>query len=108
MLFGHKSKTQVDLGDLKDEKERLTSFLHANLKSEVTYIQNKLILDSEELSPQELQRVVTKFVYRRNLNSTHYVSLEGSTVKINEFKASGKKPEKRSKNPTSPHMAHGF
>lgn len=108
MLFGHKSKLQVDLGDLKEEKEHLISFLQTNLKSEVTYIQNKLVIDSEELTSQELQRIVTKFVYKRNLNTTHYVSLDGGTIRINEFKSGSKKPEKRSKNPTPPHMAHGF
>jgi hypothetical protein len=108
LLFGHKNRLQVDMGDLKEEKEHLTSFLHTNLKSEVTSIQNKLIIDSEELTSQELQRIVTKFVYKRNLNATHYVSLDGSTIRINEFKSGNKKPEKRSKNPTPPHMAHGF
>jgi hypothetical protein len=108
LLFGnHKNKLQVDLGDLQGEKERLSSFLHSSLKVDATSSQNKLSVDSEELSPQELQRVVNKFVYRRNLNGTHWVSLEGSVVKINKFQSS-KKPEKRKKNPTPPTMAHGW
>jgi len=40
---------------------------------------------------------VTKFVYQRNLNSTHWVSVEGSTVKIKRFKGAAKKKEKRKK-----------
>jgi hypothetical protein len=106
--FGnHKNKLQVDLGDLQGEKERLSSFLHSSLKVDATSSQNRLSVDSEELSPQELQRVINKFVYRRNLNGTHWVSLEGSVVKINKFQSS-KKPEKLKKNPTSPTFAHGF
>ena len=108
MLFGKpKNKLQVDLGDLQDEKELLSSFLHSNLKVEATSSQNRLALDSEELSPQELQRVVNKFVYRQHLNGTHWVSLEGSVVKINKFK-NAKKPEKNKKPGTSPTFAHGF
>ena len=108
MVFGnHKSKLQVDLGDLQGEKEHLTSFLHSSLKVDATSSQNKLSVESEELSPQELQRVVNKFVYRRNLNGTHWVSLEGSVVKINKFK-NAKKPEKNKKPGTSPTFAHGF
>ena len=108
MVFGnHKNKLQVDLGDLQDEKERLSSFLHSSLKVDATSSQNKLSVESEELSPQELQRVVNKFVYRRNLNGTHWVSLEGSVVKINKFK-NAKKPEKNKKPGTSPTFAHGF
>ena len=108
MVFGnHKSKLQVDLGDLQGEKEHLSSFLHSSLKVDATSSQNKLSVESEELSPQELQRVVNKFVYRRNLNGTHWVSLEGSVVKINKFK-NAKKPEKNKKPGTSPTFAHGF
>jgi hypothetical protein len=108
LLFGKPAnKMQIDLGDLQGEKERLSSFLHSSLKVDATSRQNRLALDSDEISSQELQRVVNKFVYRRNLNGTHWVSLEGSVVKINKFK-NAKKPEKIRKNPTSPRFAHGF
>jgi len=56
----------------------------------------------EEVSAQELQHVVTKFVYHKNLNGTHWVSIEGSTVKINRFKGIDKKKEKHEKEP--PHQ----
>ena len=108
MLFGHKNKLQVDLGDLHSEKEHLSSFLNSNLKVNISSNLNKLTIDSEALSPQDLQKAVTKFVYHKNLNTTHYASLEGNVIKINEFQTKGKKPEKRNKNPTPPHMAHGF
>jgi hypothetical protein len=97
-LFGSKNKLQVDLGDLEKETEHLSDFLKSNLKVEVTSNQNKLTLNSEKIPPQDLQRVVTKFVYRRNLNGTHWVSVEGGTVKINRFKNTTKKPEKEKKN----------
>lgn len=106
-MFGHKNKLEVDLGDLQTEKEKLSSFLQSTLKATITQVQNKIAVDSENLSAQELQRVVTKFVYRRNLNVTHYVSLHGSTVKINEFQ-NAKKTEKRNKNPTPPKFTYGF
>lgn len=64
-------------------------------------------MDSAKLSPLELQRALNKFVYRRNLNGTHWISLEGSVVKINKFQ-NAKKPEKNKKPGTSPTFAHGF
>ena len=107
MLFRHKNRRQnelqVELGDLQKEKEHLSSFLQSKLKVSVTPAGNKLIVNSENLSVQELHRVVTKFVYHRNLNGTHWVSVKGRTVKINRFKRTVKKNEKHKKN-TSPHQ----
>ena len=88
---------RVDLGDLQGEKERLSSFLQLKLRVNVVPVGDKLSVESEKLYAQELQRVVTKFVYQRNLNSTHWVSVEGSTVKIKRFKGAAKKKEKRKK-----------
>ena len=105
LLFGHKNKSQselkVDLGDLQNEKENLTSFLQLHLKVPVSQVEDKLRVDSEKVSAQELQHVVNKFVYHRDLNNTHWVSAEGSTVKINRFKVIEKK-EKPEKEP--PHQ----
>jgi hypothetical protein len=53
------------------------------------------VVDSGTVSPQDLERVVNKFVYRQNLNTTYWVSLEKNTVKINTFKNKAKKPEKK-------------
>ena len=99
LLFRHENKVerQVDLGDLDNEKEHLSSFLQSNLQVSVTSSINKLTVISENLSVQELQRVVTKFIYHRNLNLTHWVSVEGTTVKINRFKGTTKKKEKHKK-----------
>jgi hypothetical protein len=91
------TKLKVDLGDLQNEKEHLSSFLQSSLKVSVVPVENKLIVNSEKLSVQELQRVVTKFVYHRNLSITHWVSIEGATIKINRFKSTAKKTEKHKK-----------
>ena len=105
--FGSKKTLQVDLGELHDEKDKLTSFLNSKLKVNLTFSQNKLSIESEELSPEDLERAVNKFVYHQNLNRLYWVALEGRTVKINKFK-NAKKPEKVRKNPTPPKFAHGF
>jgi hypothetical protein len=104
LLFRHKNKIefQVDLGDLDNEKERLSNFLQSNLQASVASSHNKLAVNSENLSVRELQRVVTKFIYHRNLNLTHWVSIEGVTVKINRFKGTAKKKEKHKKE--APHQ----
>jgi hypothetical protein len=103
LLFRHKKSLQtefrVDLGDLRSEKERLSSFLQSKLKVTVNQAGNKLAVNSEKLSIQDLHRVVNKFVYHRNFNSTHWVSIEGTTtVKINRFKGTAEKKEKQEKN----------
>jgi len=102
LLFGHKDKRQpehqIDLGDLEDEKENLSTFLQSHFKiSATTAGKNKLKVNSQRLSLKELQHAVTKFVYHRNLNNTHWVSAEGTTVKINRFKGKEKKKEKKDK-----------
>jgi hypothetical protein len=90
-----KRKLKVDLGELKDESESLSSFLHSKLKIDVTSRGNKLLVDSETISSKELKRVVNKFVYHRNLNNKYWVGLEGGVVKINKFKRSKKKEEQK-------------
>jgi hypothetical protein len=105
-LFRHKDKPkmelQVDLGDLQKEKENLTSYLQLHLKVPVSQSEDKVTVNSEKISVQELEHVVNKFVYHRDLNGTHWVSVEGAaTVKINRFKGVEKK-EKHEKEP--PHQ----
>ena len=101
MLFGRKNKGRnefrIDLGDLENEKENLSIFLQSNLKLTVAFTQKSLAVTSENLSVQDLKRIVTKFVYHRHLSNTHWVSIEGATVKINRFKSAEKKKEKRKK-----------
>ena len=101
LLFGRKNKgkkeLRVELGDLENEKDPLSSFLQSNLKVTVTSSQKDLTVHSEDLSAQDLKRIVTKFVYHQHLSNTHWVSIEGTTVKINRFKSAAKKKEKRKK-----------
>jgi hypothetical protein len=106
-FFRNKDKLQVDLGDLQNQAENLSSFLRSNLKSEVTANRNKLTVNQEGLTPQKLQKAVNKFVYHQNLNSTHWVSIDGNVVKINRFKHT--KKTKENKNPVSPSIiTHGW
>jgi hypothetical protein len=108
LLFRRKNKLKVDLSEIHDEKENLSSFLHSNLKIDVTSKDNELLIVSDEISPQELKRTVRKFVYHRNLNNTYWVSLKGDVVKINKFKGT-KKQKKRKKEGTTPAIiTHGW
>ena len=108
MLFRRKDKLKVDLGELHDEKDNLSSFLSSSLKTDVASNGNELTVNSEEISPQELKRTVRKFVYHRNLNNTYWVALESGVVKINKFKGA-KKHKKRKKEGTQPSIiTHGW
>jgi len=96
MLFLRgKRKLKVDLGELKDEREFLSSFLNSKLEAEVTSMGNKLFVYSDSLSSSELKRLVNKFVYHRHLNHNYWVALEGDVVKINKFKRSEKKGKQK-------------
>jgi hypothetical protein len=107
LLFGSKDKLKVDLGELRDEGGNLSSFLHSNLKIDVTSKGKDLVIDSDELSRRELKRTVKKFVYYRKLNNKYWVALEGSVVKINRFKRAEK--HKRKKKGTTPAIiTHGW
>jgi len=96
MLFLRgKRKLKVDLGELKDEHESLSSFLSSKLNVDVTLRGNKLLVYSDSLSSSELKRLVNKFVYHRHLNHMYWVALEGDVVKINKFKRSEKKGKQK-------------
>ena len=98
----------MDLGELEDERESLSSFLRSKLKVDVTSSGNKVLVNSENLSSKELKRMVNKFVYHRNLNNKYWVALESDVVKINKFKRS-EKHEKRKKKRTPPSIIkHGW
>ncbi len=107
MVFGSKKILQIDLGEAKDETEKLVNFLKSKLEIDVAFNQNKITVDSEKLSPEELQHAVNKFIYHQHLNNLYWVSIQGNTVKINKFK-NAKKPEKNRKPGLSPTFAHGF
>jgi len=102
-----KGRMKVNLGELKDERESLASFLRTTLKAEVTSQENNVLVNSEKSSPQELQRLVNKFIYHRKLNNKYWTSLEGGTVKINNFKAAkNEKPKKKGITPAT--IKHGW
>ena len=103
MLFGHKNRLQVDLGDLQGEKERLTGFLQSNLNAAVASAESKLIVESEKTSVIELKQAVDRYVHSHNLGRTHWVSIQDKTVKINRFKGAEKKKEKPTK--SAPHQS---
>ena len=108
MFWRGKRKLRVDLGELKDERETLSDFLHTRLKVDVTSNGNKVLVDSENLPPEELKRMVNKFVYHRNLMNKYWVALESNIVKINKFKRS-EEQEKRKKKGTPPStIKHGW
>ena len=84
---------------MDDEKENLANFLLAQLKVSVSQGTDQLRVESEDLSLQDLEHVVNKFVYHKDLNGTHLVSAEKSTVKINRFKEHKKKKHQEKEPP---------
>jgi hypothetical protein len=106
-LFSGGKKLKVDWGELEDEKEPLSVFLHKSLNEEVASHGHNLLLGSEKLSVQELKGVVNKFLYHRHLNNDYWVAVEGDAVKIHKFKE--KKSEKRKRPATTPStIKHGW
>ena len=108
MFLRRKRKLKVDLGELEDERESLSNFLRLKLKVDVTSSGNKVLVDFENLSSNELKRTVNKFVYHRNLMDKYWVALENDVVKINKLERAEKK-EKRKKKGTPPStIRHGW
>jgi hypothetical protein len=101
LLFKHKSVVKVDLADLDVEKENLANFLCSQFKLNASITPKGLELNMDDVPTYSLAIMVKKFVYRKNLSSTHWVAVENNVVKINRFKGSTKK-EKRKK--SMPHQ----
>ena len=99
---------KVDLGELEDEGELLSDFLSSNLKVDVTSNGNKMLVHSEELSAQELKRLVNKFVYRRNLNNKYWVALENGIIRINRFEGVKKNQKRKKRAPPPSTIKHGW
>jgi hypothetical protein len=107
LLFSFRKKFRVDLGELTKEKEPLSRFLGTALSVEVTSDDHSLLVDAKNSSPQELHRLVNKFIYRQHLNNRHWVALEGNTVRIHTFER--KKQEKKKKPGLPPStIKHGW
>ena len=109
MFFGRKKRLTIDLGELEpDEKELLSGFLRSSLKVDVVLGGGKASVVSERSSPEELKRLVNKFVYHKNLNHKYWVALEDGVVKVHKFEKA-KKQEKRRREETPPSTrAHGW
>jgi hypothetical protein len=108
LFFKQKDKLKVDLGELHDEMENLSSFLHSSLNVNVTSKSKELLVDSNKISSRELKRTVRKFVYHIHLNNTYWVDLKAGVVKIKRFKET-KKYKKRNKEGTTPAIiTHGW
>ena len=97
----------MDLGELKDECEPLSSFLGSKLEAEVTSRGNTLFVYSDILSSSELKRLVNKFVYHKHLHHRYWVELEDDTVKVHKFKHS-KKIDEQKKGVTPSTIKHGW
>ncbi len=98
----------MDLGELKEEAESVCSFLSKALNMKVTVTGAGLLVESEELDPSELKRLVNKFIYAHGMNNRYWVALEKNGVRINTFK-DVKKKEKQKKETTPPSLIkHGW
>ncbi len=102
MLFKHKSVVKVDMEDLDIEKENLANFLSSQFKLNSLKTSRGLELNMEDVQTYSLATMVKKFIYHKNLNTTHWVSVENNVVKINKFKSNTKKKEKHKK--SMPHQ----
>lgn len=107
MFLKRERKLKVDLGELNNEVEDLSSFLDSKLDAKLVLVGDKLLVYSDSLSPNELKRLVNKFVYHKNLNHNYWVELEGYAVKLRKFKHSTKK-EKQKERITPSTIKHGW
>jgi len=98
---------KVDMGDLDDEKENLAKFLRSQYGLNSSVISYGLELKMEDVSTYTLAREVTKFVYRKNLNSTLWIDVKNNVVMINRFRHQDK--TKKNKHPTTAStIKHGW
>jgi hypothetical protein len=103
LLFKHKSVVKVDMADLESEKANLANFLSSQYKLNSTITPKGLELNMDDVPAYSLAIMVKKFVYHKNLNSTHWVAVENNVVKIYRFKSTPKKKEKNKK--SGPHQS---
>ena len=101
------SVVKVNMTDLDGEKENLANFLLSQFKLNSSITPGGLELNMEDVSTYALARSVNKFVYRKNLNRTHWVTVENNVVKINRF--NNQKKAKKNKHPTTASIIkHGW
>jgi hypothetical protein len=85
------------MADLDSEKTNLANFLLSQFKLKSSVTSKGLELNMEDVPAYSLAIMVKKFVYHKNLNTTHWVSVENNVVKIYRFKGTSKKKEKHKK-----------
>lgn len=102
MLFKHKNVIKVDMGDLDGEKEKLADFLRSQFKLNSSITPKGLEMNEDGVLSSSVAVMVKKFLSRKNLSNTHWVSIENNVVKINRFKRTTKEEEKHKK--SSPHQ----
>lgn len=95
MFLRRRKKLKVDIRELGDEKESLFDFLRSKLRIEITATENELSMDSEDLSPKELKRLVNKFIYHRSLMNKYWGALTDNVVKVKKFKHVEKREKKQ-------------
>jgi hypothetical protein len=102
-------RLEVNVGALEAvEREDLLGFLRSSLKVDVSLNGGRISVESDVLSADELRRLVTKFVYHRNLNRLYWVGLDGDVVRVHKFDKA-KKHEKSRRDVTPPHIVtHGW
>jgi hypothetical protein len=106
-LFPRRKRLRVDLTELEDKAEVLSHFLEKSIKGKVTSEKHSINVESEELSPEELKRMVNKFIYHQHLNNTCWVAVEDTVVTIRKFEQ--KKVKKRKKTTATPAtIKHGW
>ena len=97
MFTWGKKKLKVELADLAEQREALSSFLGKTLRVNVTSDGKNVLVDSQELSSEELKKLVNKFIYHHRLNTKYWAALESGGVRISkleEMKKDGKKKKK--------------
>ena len=94
------------MSELDDQEEPLSTFLQQNYNLSTKPEGNGLSVDSE-CSVEDLQKRVSKFIYRQNLNNRYWAAIDHDNVRIRKFEQ--KKVEKKNKHPTPPStIKHGW
>ena len=107
MFAWRKKKLRVDVGDLMDERDALASYLRVALKVKVACDGRGVLVGSEDLSLEDLKKLVNKFVYHQRLNTKYWVALESGVVRISKFKEATKKKQSKEALPPST-IKHGW
>jgi hypothetical protein len=103
-----KKKLKVELADLAEQREALSSFLRKTLKVDVTSDGKNVLVDSQELSLEDLKKLVNKFVYHHHLNNKYWVALESGGVRITKLKEMKKNGKQKKKTVPPSTIKHGW